>query len=129
VSSITVMFTCNDEHGAFEGCVRYVEFKNVIDLAAISMSRPPRMAFIEFEGVVRLVRISGKVFPVRAYRNYAGNCFRAAVQMEPAVAAAMLNFLRDKGAFAADGGEVPASDAWFQEHRRFTVATMEAACQ
>jgi hypothetical protein len=124
-----VTFTCNDEYGAFEGCARNVEFENVIELSAISMSRPPRLAFIEFEGLVRLVRISGKVFPVRGYRNYAGNCFAAAVQMEPAVATAMLNFLRGKGAFSADGGSVPASGAWFQENERFTVATMEDACQ
>gem|GEM_PF-4042198 len=126
---ITVMFGCNDEHGSFEGCARSVEVENVIDLAAVSLARPPRIAFIPFEGLIRLVRISGRMFPVRTYRNYVANVSHAAVQMELPVAAALLNFLKEKSAYNAEGGAIPASNAWSAEpSHRFTVEALEAAC-
>ena len=124
---ITVVFACNDEHGVFEGCVRKVEFENLIELSAISRDRPPRIAFVQFERLVRIVRISGRAFPVRSFRNYVGNICCAAVQMEAHVATELLNFLKDKGAFADDAGIVPVGNAW-RGQERFTLAAVEASC-
>jgi hypothetical protein len=123
---MSVIFACNDELGIFEGCARTVEFENCIRLDAVSLTRPPRLAFIEFEGLVRMVRISGKLFPVLKHRNYLGNACKAQVLMEPAVATAMLNFLKSKGAFANAAGSIQHLRAWeFEE--RFTVSSLESA--
>lgn len=125
---MSVVFACNDEFGNFEGCARTVHFENVIQLDAVSLTRPPRLAFIEFEGLVRLVRISGRLFPVVKHRNYAGNLCCAVVLMEPAVATVMLNFLKSKGAFANTAGSIQHLRAWEFETERFTVGSLEAAC-
>jgi hypothetical protein len=128
VKSVTVTFQCNDQFGQFEGCARRVEVESVIGLDSVSLTRPPRLAFIEFDGLIRMIRISGRSFPVLKQRGHVGDPFHSAVLMESPVVAELLNFLKTKGAFLFDAGAIPASDPWHAETVRFTTRSLEEAC-
>ena len=119
---LEVRVVCNDDAGVFAGCVRHLYMTGVLSLVAVSEARPPRLAFVEFDGRVRLMRISGRIFPVRAFQNYVGNERTAALGMEPCVVAELLNYLRNRG-FALDGGNQMASEGW-ESQGRFTADSL-----
>lgn len=126
ITGFRVDLLCNDQQGTFERCVRRIKFGDVITLDAISLDRPPRLAYGEFGPLTRLVRISGRVFPVRGYTHCATMPQIDAVVMEPHVAVELLNFLKAKAAFEAEAGQSEAFELWRAEGGRFTAEELEA---
>ncbi len=120
----SVRLACNGDHGVFAGCVRRIDVTDIITLDAISAARPPRLALVEFDGMVRMLRLSGRNFPVRGFTNYAGNESTAAVVMEACVLAELLNYARQRG-FVADGGLQDAAIKW--DSGRFTADFLRGA--
>jgi hypothetical protein len=129
VKLVSVLISCNDQHGTFEGCVRRLNFgETALYLEAISLDRPPRLSFVEFTGVKRILRISGRVFPIRSYSHCAAGLYRDHVWMEPPVAAELLNFLKTKATFATEGGNTDLFETFGAEGIQFSAQGLEAAC-
>lgn len=125
MTSISVVLCCNDRNGDLEGCVSAVKVGNCLDLEAISLDRPPRIGFVQFSGLTRIVRISGRAFPITGYSHCQPALTADTVWMEPAIVAELLNFLKSKGTFSADGGKVWAAEIWDREGGAFTACELE----
>ena len=126
MKTVSVVLCCNDRDGAFEGCVRAVKIDGFLDLDAIALDRPPRIGFIQFGGLTRIVRISGRSFPVAGYSHCQPALTADAVLMETAVAAELLNFLKAKGTFTAEGGALWAGEIWERgEGNNFAACDLE----
>ncbi len=127
---LNVVLVCNDQHGKAEGCVRRVRFGEAITLEAAAVDGPPRVAFVKFGSLVRLLRISGKAFPIRGYFRCSPTTYSDSVVMEAEVAAACLNFLKSKGGFNAVDAATPMWETWVAESSQFAADALEEyACQ
>jgi hypothetical protein len=112
---LRVRVVCNDDAGAFTGCAQQIDVVDILSLVAVSETRPPRLALIEFDGVVRMMRISGRSFPVRMFQNYVGDHRTASLGLEPCVLAELLNYLRNRG-FTCEG-RAGAAEMWESQGR------------
>jgi len=83
---------------------------------------------VKFGALTRLLRISGRVFPVLTYAHCAPRPVADWVHMEPTVAAELLNFLKSKGAFEPDAGSSPIWEVWHAEGKQFTSLDLEGVC-
>ena len=121
------LLTCCDRFGMFEGCVRRVSLgEDALILDAVSMECPPRLAYVEYSHKTRLIRFASKVFPVLQFTaNVGSNPMNNAVDMELAVAAEFLNFLRKKGQFALVSGLDALAERWISEGGEFVPAQLE----
>lgn len=130
-ATVHIQVCCRDRNGSFENCVRQVEFRgrdcsSLITLEAISLDRPPRIAFTEYFGRTRLMRIAGKTFPILGRRQYAGtNIFFDSLTVETSVAAALLNFLKASGKFTSGAGLSEFWDRWDSEGGEFMPKHIE----
>jgi hypothetical protein len=126
VKTVSVYLRCNDRHGDFEGCVRSIQVEDdFLSLEAVALDRPPRVGFVQFGNLTRLVRISGRLFPVVGYTHCYPVPSDDELHMETAVAAELLNFAKLKGAFMAEGGRDGAGEIWRREGREFSAADLE----
>ena len=107
-----VSLYCNDNAGRFERCVRAIDIEDALRLVALAVDQPPRMSFIEREGVTTMVRIAGRRFPVTAYYHCSPNRVFDSVRMDAAVAAELLNFLKSRRAFEAERGHAGVFLTW-----------------